>query len=139
MRCRHKRIPSILFSSPLWIYKAILTHLLLVVRAYDLCRSEYSESLSTEAGVCLREGGGSIIFVHLWQRVALSMQLGTALVPPDGEMLLDCASEVAAMGRWLGHQLCEGLALSWKVHLLHAHKGCNCHGQGQSEDEVVRW
>ena len=60
------------------------------------------------------------------------MQLSTGLGPPDWEVFLDRASKVAAMGCWLGHQLREGLALSWIVHLLDTHEGCDRHGKWQS-------
>ena len=50
-------------------------------------------------------------------------------MPPHWEVLLDRASQVAAMGCWLGHDLSEHLVASWPVgdlHLEESEDGDSC-------------
>ena len=51
-----------------------------------------SKSAGVEGGVTLGHAGRTVVFVHLWERVAIGVQLRRGLVPPDWEVFLQGAA-----------------------------------------------
>ena len=79
----------------------------------------------------------TIVLVHLWKRVAIVVELTGGLLPPDGEVLLEGAADVGAVGGRLRHDLVERLARSLPVLTLHSKEGCESDGSREAKDPVL--
>ena len=78
-----------------------------------------SVSGRVEVGSTFGHSGLTIVLVHLWEGVAILVELARGLLPPHGEVLLQGATQVGSMGSWLGHNLVERLAGALPVLTLH--------------------
>ena len=85
-------------------------------------REESSQKGLVEPEMIVLDSKAFVVFVHFWQVVTTSVQVGTHRVPPDWEVLLNALSQVRSVWGWLADQLMEGLAWSLPALGLDGHE-----------------
>ena len=99
--------------------------------------SRSSESGGVEVAIACRHLCLTIVLVHLGHVDAFRMQICAGLLPPDGEVLAEGATEVGAVGSGLRHDFRERGAGTLPVGTLDCDESGEGEGCGQAEDEVL--
>ena len=82
-------------------------------------------------------GGAFVILIHLWQRVAVAVQVGGDGVPPNWEVFFQRSAEVGAMWSWLTHEVVKHFAWPLPGGSLHTQERSNGQSWRQSEHPAM--